>query len=377
MSITATLPDRMMTKAEPAGDAIRITWNDGQSIDFSCLWLRDGCECTECLHPKTLERTFNLLSIPQRLDARRVEISDAGALIVVWSNDGHVSKYDSRWFADRDYLTQQVTRSEPWGAGFASQVKKFKHDEVMNNDASLREWLRAVRDTGLALLQGAPCEPGEVVRIAEHIGYPRRTNFGTEFDVVSMVNPNSNAYTGLAIHGHTDLVFYKSPPGFFLLHCLAHDAQGGDSTFVDGFRVAQALHDEDAEAYEIMTRVPFEFRFKDDQHDIRYRLPMIRLENGEPAEIRFNISCMHAPVAAPSELDSVYRAYRKFAELIDDSRFQLRFRMTPGEVSGFDNGRVLHGRTAFDETGGHRHLQGIYVDRDELLSRIRTLERTA
>ena len=125
MSITATLPDRMMTKAEPAGDAIRITWNDGQSIDFSCLWLRDGCECTECLHPKTLERTFNLLSIPQRLDARRVEISDAGALIVVWSNDGHVSKYDSRWFADRDYLTQQVTRSEPWGAGFASQVKKI------------------------------------------------------------------------------------------------------------------------------------------------------------------------------------------------------------------------------------------------------------
>ena len=247
----------------------------------------------------------------------------------------------------------------------------------MSEDAGLHNWLQAIRDDGLALLQGAPCDRGEVVRIAERIAYPRRTNFGTEFDVVSMVNPNSNAYTGLSISGHTDLVFYKAPPGFFLLHCLAHDASGGDSTFVDGFRVAAALRDEDPEAFEIMTRVPFEFRFKDDDHDIRFRLPMIRLDQGEPAEVRFNISCMHAPIAPIDELDSIYRAYRKFAELIDDPRFRLNFTMAPGEVSGFDNGRVLHGRTAFDEAGGRRHLQGIYVDRDEFLSRIRTLERAA
>ncbi|MCE2482674.1 MAG: TauD/TfdA family dioxygenase [Alphaproteobacteria bacterium] len=46
-----------------------------------------------------------------------------------------------------------------------------------------------------------------------------------------------------------------------------------------------------------------------------------------------------------------------------------------GEVVGFDNSRVLHGRTALDESGGRRHLRGTYIDRDELLSRIRMLER--
>ena len=84
---------------------------------------------------------------------------------------------------------------------------------------------------------------------------------------------------------------------------------------------------------------------------------------------------MHAPAVDQEEMDAVYRAYRKFAALIDDARFRLRFRLAPGEVVGFDNSRVLLGRTAFDESGGRRHLRGIYIDRDELLSRIRMLER--
>ena len=29
-----------------------------------------------------------------------------------------------------------------------------------------------------------------------------------------------------------------------------------------------------------------------------------------------------------------------------------------------DNHRVLHARTAFDPTSGHRHLQGCYIEHD-------------
>jgi len=45
-------------------------------------------------------------------------------------------------------------------------------------------------------------------------------------------------------------------------------------------------------------------------------------------------------------------------------------------MSAFDNRRVLHGRAAFDETGGRRHFQGCYVEREEVTSRIAVLERT-
>ncbi len=42
----------------------------------------------------------------------------------------------------------------------------------------------------------------------------------------------------------------------------------------------------------------------------------------------------------------------------------------------FDNRRILHGRDAFTGSG-KRHLQGVYIDRDEIMSRSRALNRVA
>ncbi len=33
----------------------------------------------------------------------------------------------------------------------------------------------------------------------------------------------------------------------------------------------------------------------------------------------------------------------------------------------------LHGRTEFDPNSGHRHLQGYYMDRDEIIGRLKYL----
>lgn len=40
----------------------------------------------------------------------------------------------------------------------------------------------------------------------------------------------------------------------------------------------------------------------------------------------------------------------------------------------FDNWRYLHGREGFDPSAGDRHLEGCYVDWDEIFSRIRILQ---
>jgi gamma-butyrobetaine dioxygenase len=34
----------------------------------------------------------------------------------------------------------------------------------------------------------------------------------------------------------------------------------------------------------------------------------------------------------------------------------------------------LHGRTEFDPSSGNRHLQGYYIDQDEIISRLNFLE---
>ena len=56
-------------------------------------------------------------------------------------------------------------------------------------------------------------------------------------------------------------------------------------------------------------------------------------------------------------------------------RFLCRTPFSPGDLILFDNRRMLHGRAAFDPQSGVRRLEGCYLDRDEILSRLRVLAR--
>ena len=58
------------------------------------------------------------------------------------------------------------------------------------------------------------------------------------------------------------------------------------------------------------------------------------------------------------------------------ARVRTEVPLTAGDIMCFDNRRVLHGRDAFTGSG-KRHLQGIYIDRDEIMSRGRALNRAA
>jgi gamma-butyrobetaine dioxygenase len=49
--------------------------------------------------------------------------------------------------------------------------------------------------------------------------------------------------------------------------------------------------------------------------------------------------------------------------------------MEPGDIFSFNNRRILHGRTEFDPNSGHRHLQGYYMDRDEIIGRLNYLKK--
>ena len=235
-----------------------------------------------------------------------------------------------------------------------------------------------MHDFGVAVLRGTPREPLSVLALAGLIGPARATNFGEHFDVVSKPDPNSNAYTALGLPCHTDLPNWERPPDYQLLHCLENGADGGDSIMVDGFRAADELRRHEPAACRLLTRFPIDFRFQDKVSDIRFSAPTIRLdEAGAVAEVRFNFAVMDAISAPPERIGPLCRALRAFASVIRDPALECRYRLNPGELLIFDNRRVLHGRAAFDPSTGRRHLQGCYVDRDQLLSRIRVLERSA
>ena len=76
------------------------------------------------------------------------------------------------------------------------------------------------------------------------------------------------------------------------------------------------------------------------------------------------------------EAPAFYRAYRRFAALLHEPRFQLRLRLADGELVVFDNQRTLHGRTAFTSAKHPRHLQGCYLTRDSVYSQTALLRRS-
>ena len=65
-----------------------------------------------------------------------------------------------------------------------------------------------------------------------------------------------------------------------------------------------------------------------------------------------------------------YDAYQYFASLLHNSKFKIDFKLKAGDIFCFNNRRILHGRTEFDPNSGNRHLQGYYVERDEILARL-------
>jgi gamma-butyrobetaine dioxygenase len=371
--------ERRLVAAESSGGAITLAWDDGSSVRLHPLWLRSECACPVCRDRVTLERTFDQFRLPPEL-AAQVEVSAEGALRLTWP-DGHVSLFDPGWL----YLNARGEGPESTGRGnprlwhaadLAGAIPTFEHQAIMREPRALHAWLTALRDVGLTLLAGVPAAEREVERIARRISLPRDSNFGAVFDVMTMANANSNAYTAIELPPHVDLPTREYQPGCQFFHCLDNQAAGGESTYVDGFAVAEHLRAEEPEIFRVLSTAPLGFRFCDAVSDYVWHAPALVLdEHGALREVRF-IPWLMTPLAAePERFAPIYAALRRFADLTRDPRFQLRIKLTAGTMSAFDNRRVLHGRAAFEPASGRRHFQGCYIEHEEIESRIRVLER--
>lgn len=248
----------------------------------------------------------------------------------------------------------------------------------LDSAPGLQRWLRVLLDEGAIIVEGTPNRDGQVLRLAAYVGYARPTNFGVQFDVESKPDPNSSAYTALGLDLHTDLANYANPPDFQFLHALVNDATGGESTLVDGLAVAQELRHINPDAFETLCTWPVPFRFHDADDDVCFSAPIFDYRGGSVHSMRFNNWIRDIDWSAQGvDGNRFYDAYISLWQLLRSPQFLISFRLAAGQAMCFDNRRMLHGRTAFDPQSGPRHLQGCYVDRDMLASRLRVSMRRA
>ena len=163
------------------------------------------------------------------------------------------------------------------------------------------------------LERNLPTEPGSLDAIARRIGPPRPTNFGALFDVRAKPDPDSNAYTSIALPPHVDLPTREYQPGLQLLHCLENDTVGGEAVMMDGFAVAEALRDRHPDHFATLTRVRWCYANTARTSDYVWFDPMIKLDaNGEFDEVRI-ADFLRGPLMAP--FDDVEPAYAALVAL--------------------------------------------------------------
>lgn len=357
-------------------EAICVTWSDGSSSKFHPLWLRDNCACKHCLHPVTYENLSDVRFLSIDMQASELAVDEHGQLQVIWANDGHQSVYNTGWLyafgGTAENVTSLALKPSLWDANDISEPHSFNAIDQQVDDDLLHEILLHVCQHGLARIRGFGPSPTALEHLALRVGPIRETHFDRIFEVISRANADSNAYTSEALAAHTDIPTRELPPGLQLLHCLIADAEGGESMMTDGFKVAADIAEQFPEDYRLLCDVKWCYASRAGETDYRWHAPVIGLDDeGELNEIRL------LPFSrAPLELDydkikPSYRALKRFMQMANSPEYQIRYPFVAGDVVIFDNRRILHGRAEFFPTTGDRELRGLYLDRDDVYSKIR------
>ena len=369
-----------LSKVSKNGSGLNIEWSDGKKSNFNFMWLRDNCPLD--MDEDTRERTFNILEVSENIHPKKYKINPEGKLEIEWSEGNHTSFYDPNWLRKNCYTLKEkyISPYKLWDSKLNSNLESISidYENIMQSDEALIQWLNLLHEKGFSIVKNSPTEKKSALPLLNRNSHIRETFFNTPFEVISIPKPNNLAYTSKRLVNHMDLPYYELPPGYQFLHCLVNNAEGGMSRAVDGFFVADYLRNNDPETFKTLTRVPAVFVNRDYTQNKKrlYHAQEITLnKDGDYNDIRFSVPTMGIMDCSPEDMDKFYKAHHKFGKLLHDKRFMVEFKLKEGDIFCFNNRRVLHGRTEYDPNTGHRHLQGYYLDRDEIISRLHYLNK--
>tara|TARA_B100000085_G_scaffold45217_1_gene38410 strand:- start:543 stop:1634 length:1092 start_codon:yes stop_codon:yes gene_type:complete len=335
------------------------------------LWLRERLNSENYLDQHNYQRLYEPSLLDPNIKFSKYKVEDNLLKIEFTDNSNGVFSIDSliQELNSKDIIPTKT----PWKNEFKElPIYDFKS---LNEDKYISELLNDFQELGFVIVKNTSAEEGTVIKFAEMFGPVRTTNFGKHFDVVSKPKANDLAYTSLGIKAHTDNPYRKPMPGIQILHCIANEAKGGDSSLVDGYAVADYLKKEEPEMYEVLTTTDVLFKFVDKDIILENYGKLIELDDsGNYLQSRFSGRLDYVPYLEPKKLESFYTARKKLYYLYESEEFELNFRLESGMLMMFDNIRVLHGRTEYDVNTGFRHLQGCYIDHDSTEGKLRRLK---
>ncbi|KZS95802.1 Clavaminate synthase-like protein [Sistotremastrum niveocremeum HHB9708] len=368
--------------------------------NFSWQWLRDSCQCPRCVHPSTRQKLhkssdFNAKIEPISKDRRLYELS-ATDLKVVWpssdaSSPPHESSYPLSWLHEHSTFSKtpgyrMLPSPKSWDKAKLSSSPGLwvPYSQLRSSQEIALSSLEHLLVYGILFISGVPNSETadatcELRRLAQVFGNLRHTFYGDTWDVKSVKESRNIAYTNLNLDFHADLLYFHDPPKYQMLHSLRNRVKGGLSAFVDGFHASHRLRESSPDMFATLTTTPVHFHYDNDGHYHYNCHPTIELEQDEVRQINYSPP-FQAPLM-PNTPVKFYDALRRFSDLLSDDSVIFKRKMSEGEAVIFDNRRVLHARTSYEEiqdetsTEASRWLKGCYVEGDAVWDRYRILNR--
>jgi hypothetical protein len=280
-----------------------------------------------------------------------VNLVKGETLNIVWSPDKHLSTFSWSWLRENCYSNAALdARANSMTTAPLSKdapIPSVAYSKIMENDEGLFTLLHQVVMNGFSVIKQVPCVDKEVKRVAERIA-PVSHSFlyGEVFDVIAEQNPVNIAYTNNKLKHHLDLAYYESPPGLQLLHALRFDTsvQGGESTFVDTFAIAEEFRHLYPTEFQIFCRVPATFKKhhlnRSNPAIMEFQRPHIQLNSRNEVIGVFWSPPFEGPLRVRFEdVKPYYQAYKIFHELVESGKHTIEFKLQQGDLVIFNQRR--------------------------------------
>ena len=189
-SASGFLVQKLEKKAE--GGMLHVTWNENSMNRYPLAYLRDNCQCSECFHESTYQRSFDTVGkldlkiLPENYDVRL----DGKEIVIAWP-DGHVSVFDSDWLHSRRLVDAKDDPSSVmlpnlnkegvkfWNAEtLQGKVPKLDFKDLMEDDGAHFDWLKILHSVGIALVVNTPLEVEQAEKLRDRVGYFKTTHYG-------------------------------------------------------------------------------------------------------------------------------------------------------------------------------------------------------
>ena len=367
-----------------SGKALRCLCKDGDTIRYHSNWLRDNALDSKTRDVHSGQRLINHSDFSNvYIDSASLDKSGENISLTFLPENKRVI-FSSNWLIKYSYDKKRKktigwidSNLRTWDNNFSKNLPEINFEKAKTNKSCLYKWLVSLNTYGFAKINKCKIKSGALLEIAGLFGYIRETNYGKFFNVKTNVNAINLAYTNLGLSPHTDNPYRNPVPTMQILFCLENSVTGGDSIIIDGFYAAKLLQNQNSYFFDLLSKYSAHFEFKEkNKTHLESTRPLIELSSSkEIVTIRFNNRSIAPITDVPyNKMADYYKAYNLFSNIINNPKLAVKFKLNPGECFIVDNTRVLHARTAYSGEG-KRWLQGCYVDKDGLLSKISTINK--